>query len=238
MGALRQVYGIGLRARGISNAFLSFNSHILVRHWGFKISGESTGCGQVSSIRRLSNSRHALVDFQDIAQEGKDAANLGLKKQVVKSRVNERVVLWKLYGTFHKHNTLLSLVAVVEDLDFMEKNSHLSYNEKVLYYLELPHQLKLHVSAGQLGFRKAQRAEYEAGYQVSARMFKLIEEKNILGPGDKIELVMKDFGKGREAFVNALQGKEGSKVRPHVTRISDNTTLKFGGTRSKHLRRL
>lgn len=238
LGALRQVYGNGLRARGISNGFLSLNSHHIARHWGSRISAEAAGWGQMSSIRRLSNSRQVLVDFQDVAQEGKDAAKLGLKKQVVKSRANERVVLWKLYGTFHKHNTLLSLVAVVEDLDFMEKNSHLSYNEKVLYYLELPHQLKLHVSAGQLGFRKAQRAEYEAGYQVSARMFKLIEEKNIMGPGDKIELVMKDFGKGREAFVNALQGKEGSKVRPHVTRISDNTTLKFGGSRSKHLRRL
>lgn len=161
-----------------------------------------------------------------------------MKQQLFKGRTNEKTVLWKLYGSFHRHNTLLSLVAVVEDQDFMEKNAHLTYNEKVLYYLQLPHRTKIHVSAGQLGFRKAQRAEYEAGYQVSARMFKLIEERNLLGPNDKIELVLKDFGKGREAFLAALQGKEGSKVKPNIVRISDNTKLRFGGSRPKKLRRL
>lgn len=153
-------------------------------------------------------------------------------------RTRERVVLWKIYGLFHRHNTLLSLVGVVEDLDFVEKNKHLSYNEQVLYYLQLPHHTKIHVSAGQLGFRKGQRAEYEAGYQVSARFFKLIEEKNLIGPNDKVELIMRDFGKGREAFLSALQGKEGSKIKSNIARVSDSTKLKFGGVRSKKLRRL
>lgn len=161
-----------------------------------------------------------------------------MKQQLFKGRKNEKIVLWKLYGSFHRHNTLLSLVAVVEDQDFMEKNDHLTYNDKVLYYLQLPHHTKVHVSAGQLGFRKAQRSEYEAGYQVSSRMFKLIEERNLLGPNDKIELILKDFGKGREAFLAALQGKEGSKVKPNIIRISDNTKLQFGGSRPKKLRRL
>lgn len=151
---------------------------------------------------------------------------------------DEKVVLWKLYATFNRHNTHLSMVAVVEDLNFMQKNAHLSYTEKVLYYLQLPHQPKIHISAGQLGFRKAQRAEYEAGYQVSARMFKMIQEKNLLKPNDKVELVLKNYGKGREAFLNALQGKEGSSVREQIVRISENTKLKFGGTRPKKLRRL
>lgn len=161
-----------------------------------------------------------------------------LKAQALKGRKNEQVVLWKLYGSFHRHNTLLSMVAVVEDLDFMEKNDHLSYNEKVLYYMQLPHHVKLHVSAGQLGFRKAQRAEYEAAYQVSSRMFKQIEEKGLLGPNDKVELILKDFGKGREAFLAALQGKEGSRIRPNIVRISDSSKLRFGGSRPKKLRRL
>lgn len=161
-----------------------------------------------------------------------------IRLQVLKGRQNETIVLWKLYATFHRHNTLLSLVAVVEDLDFMEKNSHLSYNDKVLYYLQLPHHTKVHVSAGELGFRKAQRAEYEAGYQVSTRMFKLIEERNLFRPNDKVELILRDFGKGRDAFLAALQGKEGSKVKPHIVRISDDTNLRFGGCRPKKLRRL
>lgn len=129
-------------------------------------------------------------------------------------------------------------MAVKEDLDFMHKNEHLSYNDKVLYYLNLPHEVKVHVSAGMLGFRKGQRAEYEAGYQVSSRLFKLIEDKKLLAPNDKVELILRDFGKGREAFTSALQGKEGSYVRPHIVRVSDSTRLKFGGSRSKKLRRL
>lgn len=172
------------------------------------------------------------------AQEQRQPSTRVNAERLMKSRHNEKVVCWRLYGNFHRHNTLLSLVAVVEDLDFMEKNPDLSYNDKVLYYLQLPHQLKLHVSAGQLGFRKAQRAEYEAGYQVSSRMFKLIEERKLLGPNDKMELIMKDFGKGREAFLAALQGKEGSKIKPKIVRLSDDTKLKFGGVRSKKLRRL
>lgn len=170
--------------------------------------------------------------------EQRQASSRVNAERLMKSRRNEKVVCWKLYGNFHRHNTLLSLVAVVEDLDFMEKNPDLSYNDKVLYYLQLPHHLKVHVSAGQLGFRKAQRAEYEAGYQVSSRMFKLIEERKLLGPNDKMELVMKDFGKGREAFLAALQGKEGSKIKPKIVRLCDDTKLKFGGVRSKKLRRL
>lgn len=150
----------------------------------------------------------------------------------------QKVVLWKIYGAFHRHNTLASLVAVVEDPEFMEKNQHLSYNDKVLYYMQLPHHPKMLISAGQLGFKKAQRQEYEAGFQVATKLFKTIEEKNLIGPNDKIELVLKDFGKGREAFLAALQGKEGSAIRSNIVRIYDNTTLKFGGVRSKKLRRL
>ncbi|KAK6460804.1 mitochondrial 37S ribosomal protein YmS18 [Scheffersomyces coipomensis] len=143
-----------------------------------------------------------------------------------------------MYGMFHSHNTLASLVAVVEDLDFVEKNQHLTYNDKVLYYLHLPHHTKLHISAGQLGFRKSQRSEYEAGFQVATKLFKTIEEQNLIGPNDKIELILKDFGKGRDAFQAALLGKEGQNIRPNIVRISDNTKLQFGGSRPKKLRRL
>lgn len=151
---------------------------------------------------------------------------------------NLKVVLWKMYAQFHPHNTICSFVAVVEDPDFIKNNSHLSYNQQVLYYMRLPHYPKIHLSAGMLGFRKSNRAEYEAGYQVSTNFFKMIEEKKLLAPNDKIEVIMSDFGKGRDAFISALNGKEGSFVRPHVSRVTDATKLKFGGVRSKKLRRL
>ena len=122
-----------------------------------------------------------------------------LAQKLNKNKTNEKVVYWKLYATFNRHNTRCTLVAVVEDLDFMEKNKDLPYNDKVLYYLQLPHKVKYSVTAGQLGFRKSQRQEYEAGFQVSSKMFKTIEERNYIGPHDKIELILKNFGKGREA---------------------------------------
>lgn len=53
-----------------------------------------------------------------------------------------------------------------------------------------------------------------------------------------IEIVMKDFGKGRNAFIAALNGKEGTGVRRAVKKISDATSLKFGGVRSPRPRRL
>ncbi|EMG50276.1 MRPS18 37S ribosomal protein S18 [Candida maltosa Xu316] len=155
-----------------------------------------------------------------------------------KTKLNEKTVLWKLYATFNRHNTRCTLVAVVEDLDFMEKNKDLSYNDKVLYYLHLPHKVKYSITAGQLGFRKSQRQEYEAGFQVAAKMFKTIQERNYIGPHDKVELVLKNFGKGREAFQAALLGKEGSRIKNNIVRITDVTIVKFGGNRPKKLRRL
>ncbi|CAK9440152.1 uncharacterized protein LODBEIA_P42520 [Lodderomyces beijingensis] len=155
-----------------------------------------------------------------------------------KAQANEKVVLWKLYARFNRHNTRCTLVAVVEDLNFMQNNQHLSYNDQVLYYLQLPHKVKYNVSAGMLGFKKSQRQEYEAAFQVSAKMFRTIEERGYIGPNDKIELVLTNFGKGREAFQAALLGKEGSRIKKNIVRVVEGTKLKFGGDRAKKLRRL
>ncbi|RCK57916.1 37S ribosomal protein S18, mitochondrial [Candida viswanathii] len=152
--------------------------------------------------------------------------------------LNEKIVLWKIYGTFNRHNTRCTVVAVVEDLDFMEKNKDLSYNEKVLYYMQLPHKVKYSVTGGNLGYKKSARQEYEVGFQVAAKLFQTIQERNLIGPSDKVELILKNYGKGREAFKAALMGKEGSRIKDLVVRVSDATVLKFGGNRAKKLRRL
>lgn len=53
-----------------------------------------------------------------------------------------------------------------------------------------------------------------------------------------LDIELKDFGKGRQAFINALNGKEGNGLRQRVRYISDTTTLKFGGVRAPNMRRL
>lgn len=53
-----------------------------------------------------------------------------------------------------------------------------------------------------------------------------------------IEVVLRGYGFGREAFQKALLGSEGRIIKGLVKRVSDNTRLKFGGTRSRAVRRL
>lgn len=53
-----------------------------------------------------------------------------------------------------------------------------------------------------------------------------------------IEVVLRGYGQGREAFQKALLGSEGRLVKGLVKKVTDNTRLKFGGTRSRAVRRL
>jgi len=54
----------------------------------------------------------------------------------------------------------------------------------------------------------------------------------------ELELFFKGFGQGREAMHKALLTSEGDTVRQLVTRITDRTPIKIGGTRAKKTRRL
>ncbi|GCE99924.1 hypothetical protein ZYGM_001209 [Zygosaccharomyces mellis] len=149
---------------------------------------------------------------------------------------SERPVKYILNCLFTKNNAHFTYSAIMEDANFLKNNQDLSYNEKFLYYLNLPRKVKFSLSTGCLGFRKAARGEYEAAFQTSAKVFQMIQDKKFM---DKdIEIVLKDFGKGRAAFIAALNGKEGTQLRKNVVRISDKTELKFGGVRAPRVRRL
>lgn len=54
----------------------------------------------------------------------------------------------------------------------------------------------------------------------------------------QLEVVLRDFGPGREAVSKILLGSEGRALRSRIVRVMDGTRLKFGGTRSKKPRRL
>ncbi|MCJ1484441.1 hypothetical protein MMC06_004612 [Schaereria dolodes] len=94
------------------------------------------------------------------------------------------------------------------------------------------------VSAGSLGFRKAGRGTYDAAYQLGAYMMGRIQEQGLLTKIGKLELVLRGYGRGREAVTKILLGSEGMNLRPRICRVTDATRLKFGGNRSKKLRRL
>lgn len=102
------------------------------------------------------------------------------------------------------------------------------------------------VSAGNIGFKKAQRGSYDAAYQLGAYVMGLIKnqamlDENYQGKGGHIrqlEVVLRNFGPGREAVTKILLGSEGRALRARIVRVMDGTRLKFGGTRSKKPRRL
>jgi len=94
------------------------------------------------------------------------------------------------------------------------------------------------VSCGNIKFKKAQRGTYDAAYQLAAFVMSRIQDKGLLRDITSIELVYRGFGPGREAVTKAILGSEGKNIRPLVTKLSDSTRLKFGGTRSKKPRRL
>lgn len=58
------------------------------------------------------------------------------------------------------------------------------------------------------------------------------------GSREGIEVVLRGFGPGREAFQKALLGNDGTLIKPLVVKVTDATRLKFGGTRSPAVRRL
>jgi len=93
-------------------------------------------------------------------------------------------------------------------------------------------------SGGSVGFKKTNRASYEAGYQCAVRSFARILEQTKVTPNMKLEVFFTGFGQGRDAASKALLGVEGELLRPIIARVTDRTPLKIGGTRAPKARRL
>jgi small subunit ribosomal protein S11 len=103
-------------------------------------------------------------------------------------------------------------------------------------------------SGGSCGFKGVNRSGYEAGYQCAVRAFARVKQLaresaaemggGVGGGAARFEVLFKGFGRGREAVYKALMTSEGDDVRPFVTRVTDNTPIKIGGTRAKKTRRL
>ncbi|KAJ5951180.1 uncharacterized protein N7479_009593 [Penicillium vulpinum] len=136
-----------------------------------------------------------------------------LEADMIKNPYADRAPPHHLHVYCHKHNTILTLTRP---------------NGNPL----------LSIGCGQIGFRKAGRSGFDPAYQLSAHVMTQIQEKGFLMEIERLEIVYRGFGKGREAFTKVLLGNEGRHLRGLVSRVSDSTRLKFGGTRSRHVRRL
>ena len=96
----------------------------------------------------------------------------------------------------------------------------------------------LSLSTGNINFSKGHRGGFDAAYQLVTYTIAQMIEKGFVQQVKQLEVVMRGYGPGREAFQKVLLGSEGGLIKPLVSRVTDGTRLKFGGTRSPKVRRL
>lgn len=142
----------------------------------------------------------------------------------------------KLHVYATKHNTHITLVQPARPASQTPSSAHSTSTSSVLQNKSID--VLLSLSAGNIGFRKAGRGSYDAGYQLGSFVLKQIQERGMLVGGAKLEVVLRGFGAGREAVTKCLLGAEGSRVRGRIVSVVDSTRLKQGGPRSKKPRRL
>ncbi|KAG0672699.1 hypothetical protein C6P40_002790 [Pichia californica] len=183
-------------------------------------------------------SKNTITTFGDAAKNPSKLNKTSKSASSVKKIKDIQTIKNVLHCNFKKNNTFLTLTKVQMDKNHSINNPQLSFNEKVLYYLTLPQKITISQSTGYLGFRKAQRGEYEASFQLSSNIFKSINEKRLLQDSGKLEIIVRGFGKGRKAFFDALKGKEGNGIREYISRLSDLTPIAFGGNRGPARRRI
>ncbi|KAJ5893905.1 hypothetical protein N7495_005596 [Penicillium taxi] len=136
-----------------------------------------------------------------------------LEADMMKNPYADRAPPHHLHVYCHKHNTLITLTKP-------NGNPMMS------------------LGCGQIGFRKGGRSGFDPAYQLSSHVMSQIQERGYLLDIKRLEVIYRGFGKGREAFTKVLLGNEGRNVRGLVSRVSDSTRIKFGGTRSRKVRRL
>ncbi|KAJ2030418.1 hypothetical protein IWW57_001197 [Coemansia sp. S610] len=109
---------------------------------------------------------------------------------------------------------------------------HSSSNNTILSLTDANGKVIVNASGGTVGFKKAQRAGFEAAYQATASIAATVKERGI--NVRSVELRLKGFGAGREAAFKAVN----SVTNWAITRIVDTTPIPFNGCRPKKARRL
>ncbi|KAJ1731612.1 hypothetical protein LPJ61_002452 [Coemansia biformis] len=109
---------------------------------------------------------------------------------------------------------------------------HASSNNTILSLTDAKGQIIVNASGGTVGFKKAQRAGFEAAYQATASIANTVKERGI--DVRKIEIKLKGFGAGREAAFKAVN----SLTDWVVCAVTDVTPIPFNGCRPKKARRL
>ncbi|KAF5623884.1 ribosomal 18 mitochondrial [Fusarium sp. NRRL 52700] len=94
------------------------------------------------------------------------------------------------------------------------------------------------LSAGNIGFRKSRRGLFDSAYSLTKYVLERLIHNGWPMKMNRLEIVLRGFGQGREAALKVLMSPEGKVLRDKIVRVADSTRIKFGGTRSEKPRRL
>ncbi|GAB0135080.1 hypothetical protein EsDP_00003431 [Epichloe bromicola] len=94
------------------------------------------------------------------------------------------------------------------------------------------------MSCGNIGYRKSRRGTFDSAYSLTKYVLERLIHTGWPMKIQRLELVLRGFGQGREAVVKVLMSPEGKILRDKIVRVADSTRIKFGGTRSEKPRRL
>lgn len=94
------------------------------------------------------------------------------------------------------------------------------------------------LSCGNIGFKKARRGEFDSAYSLTKYVLERLVHAGWQLKINRLELVLRGFGPGREATIKVLMSPDGKIFREKIIRVADSTRIKFAGTKSKNPRRL
>lgn len=94
------------------------------------------------------------------------------------------------------------------------------------------------MSCGNIGFRKSRRGTFDSAYSLTKYVLERLIHAGWPMKMNRLEIVLRGFGQGREAALKVLMSPEGKVLRDKIIRVADSTRIKFAGTRSEKPRRL
>lgn len=94
------------------------------------------------------------------------------------------------------------------------------------------------MSCGTIGFRKSRRGTFDSAYSLTKYVLERLIHAGWPMKMNRLEVVMRGFGQGRDASLKVLMSPEGKVLRDKIVRVADSTRVKFAGTRSEKPRRL
>ncbi|KAG5207084.1 VPS9 domain-containing protein [Trichophyton interdigitale] len=213
------------------------------------LSGEAQSCSSRSLLRRPFSStaqcRTASKETQTQSKNDRDLENRllgGQSKNAGPSRLAtlSQATRSKAAASSSSKTTeevisrVSSLIQNPQRTTELPHHLHIySHRRNVHATLTKPNnEVLMSVSTGNIGFRKGHRGDYDAAHQLAVYVMGKIQERGFLMQINGLEVILRGFGPGREAFTKVLLGKEGKVLRERIVRVSDSTRLKFGGTRS------